>query len=287
MCALARAVSNAWIGSLTLAVVLGHTASLSAETKSGATKRKGPETSAMPAEPSVKAQTLDFDAASAFVRDSRAKVEAVKGYTAVFTKVERIGKTVIQQTMDMKIRQQPFSVYLHNRTGEAKGREVLYVAGAFENKLLVHQPGVLGSLAGTQHLELNSPLVMAENHYPITEIGIAKILDLSTAMCQAEHKSDPKNIEFRFFEGMKHGEASWDVMEVVRKKQKPGFVFSLSRTFFESSSKLPFRVEKYGWVHNGSEAELIESYDYGDFSATDRLTDEDFNPRNPKYQFAQ
>ena len=46
------------------------------------------------------------------VDESRTALQSVKDYAATFSKKEVVGKKMIQQTMQMKIRQRPFSVYL-------------------------------------------------------------------------------------------------------------------------------------------------------------------------------
>ena len=66
-------------------------------------------------------------------------------YSAVVVKQERIGDKLIQTVMFAKVREEPFSVYLYflDRSDDKgiKGREVIYVQGRNDNKLIVHTPG--------------------------------------------------------------------------------------------------------------------------------------------------
>lgn len=232
------------------------------------------------------AATRTIDDAIKLARERRTVLDDVHDYTATFAKIEVVGKKVIRQTMDIKCRHEPFSVYLHNREGKEEGREVLYVTGANDGHLLVHERGLLASLAGTQSLKLDDSLVMDENRYPITEIGIAKIVDKSIAIWEAEKKADPNNVQVRFFPNAKVGPIACEEIEVARKQQRPEFKFSLTRVFFARDTKLPIRAEQYGWpAKTGEKPPLVEEYDYSNLNVNVGLTDADFDPKNPMYGF--
>ena len=51
----------------------------------------------------------------------------------------------------------------------------MFVEGANDNQLVVREPGLLASLAGTVRLAVDDPLVRADNWCGITEIGIRGI----------------------------------------------------------------------------------------------------------------
>ena len=231
-------------------------------------------------------QQRTIDDAIELAGERRTELKQVKDYTAIFTKTELVGNKVIKQTMDIKCRHQPFSVYLHNRAGKEGSREVLYVDGANDGALLVHERGFLASLAGTQQLKLDDSLVMAENRYPITDIGVARIVDKSLEIWQAEKKADPKNVEVRFFSKAKVGAISCEMVEVSRKQKKPKFDCSLTRVYFVHESNLPIRAEQFGWPEkDGGKPPLLEVYDYANLKVNVGLTDADFDPQNPKYGF--
>ena len=73
----------------------------------------------------------------------------VHDYSAVIIKKERIGtRRLVKTVMFAKIREKPFSVYLNflDRSDKKglKGREVIYVQGRNDDKLIVHTPGLIG-----------------------------------------------------------------------------------------------------------------------------------------------
>ena len=231
-------------------------------------------------------QQRTIDDAIELAGTHRTGLKQVKDYTAVFTKTELVGNKVIKQSMDIKCRHEPFSVYLHNRFGKEGSREVLYVTGANDGDLLVHERGFLASLVGTQKLKLDDTLVMAENRYPITDFGVARIVDKSLDTWQAEKKSDLQNIEVRIYSQAKIGATPCEMIEVTRKHKKADFHCSLTRVYFVSESKLPIRAEQFGWPEKtGDKPPLIEVYDYADIKVNVGLTDTDFDPQNPKYGF--
>ena len=74
--------------------------------------------------------------------------QKVHDYSAVIIKKERIGNDPVETVMFAKVREKPFSVYLYflDRSDKKglKGREVIYVQGRNDDKLLVHTPGIHG-----------------------------------------------------------------------------------------------------------------------------------------------
>lgn len=210
----------------------------------------------------------------------------IADYTANFQKTELVEGQVIDQSMAMKLRQKPFSVYLRYQSGKEKGRKVLYVEGANDNCLLVRERGLLGSLAGTVKLQIDDPQVREENRYPITEIGIRGILDHSIDNWKSEQSADPGNIEFKFLPDCKFESVDCEALQVVRRQPGPKFPFSLTRVYFDRQSKLAIGAEQYGWsAAKGKQAPLLERYVYSDVKTNVGLTDADFDPENPDCPF--
>src|SRR5260221_9674906 len=83
------------------------------------------------------------------------------------------GKDQPEEIVQVRFRRGPFSIHLKWLGAEAKGREIVYVQGQYENKihLLTGKGDILG--AG-KHLtfSIDNPLVRSKTHYPITEAGL-------------------------------------------------------------------------------------------------------------------
>src|SRR5579872_4902538 len=100
-----------------------------------------------------------LDEAVEFVQPSILALKNVKDYTALFTKTELVHGRLLTHKMDMKLRHSPFSVYLHGHSKRKAGREVIFVAGRNDGRLIVHEVG-LKSICGTMNLNPEDPKVM-------------------------------------------------------------------------------------------------------------------------------
>ena len=214
------------------------------------------------------------------VDESRTALQSVKDYSATFSKKEVVGKKMIQQTMQMKIRQRPFSVYLKFAKPH-EGREVIYVDGQNGGKLLAHGTG-LQKIVGTLKLKPTSKVVMKENRYPITQIGIFKMLE--TVIGRWERQ--PNNTRVRFFPKAKMGKKSVRVIQVVHPKKGQGTPFHMTRLYIDNQTRLPIRVQQYGFPKkSGAQPPLIEEYTYSNVRTNIGLGSRDFDHENPGYDY--
>ncbi|QDU37822.1 hypothetical protein Mal4_21390 [Maioricimonas rarisocia] len=210
-------------------------------------------------------------------------LDAVDDYEATFIKRERVGNRMIHQTMQMKVRHKPFSVYLKYVT-EHPGREVLYVSGQNSNQLLVHEGEGLKSLVGTISLAPDGPIAMEENRYPITRIGMRRLIDMVIVAWEKEARY--KETDVRFYPNAKLGEIECRVIECVHPVQREHFPFHKCRLYIDRNTNLPVRIENYGWPTDGNaKAPLLEEYTYVNVRTNVGLSDADFNPENTAYAF--
>ena len=204
--------------------------------------------------------------------ESRAALQTVKTYSATFSKKEIVGKKMIEQTMQLKMRHKPFSVYLKFANPHS-GREVIYVDGHNDGKLVVNLGGTLGKILGLRKLEPNNRLVMKENRYPITDIGILRMLD--TVVQQWEKL--PGNSKVRYFPNAKLGKKSVRVIQVIRPKRSSESPFHMTRLYIDNKTRLPIRVQQYGFPRkSGGKPPLIEEYTYSNVKLDKKIGDSDF-----------
>lgn len=214
--------------------------------------------------------------------ESREVLKNINCYTAQFNKQERIGNRMIKQKMMMKIREEPFSVYLNFQGAEA-GREVLYPAPNNPNNLLVHAEGVK-AIAGTMSLAMSDPEVTKENRYPISNIGMRQMLASIIAGWEAETKFGEVKVDF--FPAAKLGGSPCTVVQSVHPQPRRQFRFHMTRLYFDKQTNLPVRVENYGWPRTPNEPPpLIEEYTFSNLNTKVQFTDQDFDPRNRNYRF--
>jgi hypothetical protein len=225
------------------------------------------------------------------VRWAKQGVEGVRkmqDYSCDFVKRERIdGVLGENQHIFMKVRHEPFSVYLKFKGPDAvKGQEVIYVRDKNEGNLLAHPTGIKKKLVGTVSLKPNSMLAMSGNRYPITEVGILKLVERLIEV--GEHDMQYGECEVELFREAKINDRSATCIQVHHPVPRRNFLFNLARIYVDDELNLPVRYEAYEWPKsNDPDAEpvLLEEYTYYNISINNGFTDADFDVNNPEYDF--
>ncbi|MEX0702402.1 MAG: DUF1571 domain-containing protein [Planctomycetales bacterium] len=216
-------------------------------------------------------------------RAAREALDDAKDYQAVFSRRERVkGRLGEPQTMQVKIRHQPFSVYL-KFVRPHEGREVIYVEGKNDGHLLAHETGIR-ALAGTVKLLPTSERAMAESRFPITMMGMRTLVD--AIVSQWEQETQFGETDVKYYPNAKLGEMECYVIESSHPQPRKQFKFQLTRLYIEKTTRLPVRVEQYGFPTRAGEAPpLMEEYTYSNLRVDSGLTDVDFDPSNRNYGF--
>lgn len=218
-----------------------------------------------------------------YARSSADLLSNVKDFTASFSKQELInGKMVVQQ-MDIKQRKEPYSVYIKYKT-PATGREVLYVHGQNNNQMLAHETAGLKAMIGTVSLATNSPMVMEENRYPITMLGMSPLLN--NVIRQWEEETKFGEVDVKFYPDAKLGQIACEVIEATHPQPRRQFRFHITRLYFDKTTHYPIRLEQYAFPQvQGQQPILVEEYTFTNIQTNVNLTEKDFNPKNPAYGF--
>lgn len=218
-------------------------------------------------------------------RDSLHRLDAVKDYDATFTKREWVGQQFVAQRMYMKLREQPFSVYL--KFGEPnEGREILFVQGKNQNQLLAREASGLASLIGTVSLSMNDPKVTAENRHPISDMGMRRMIELLIE--QWERESRYGEIDVKYYPNARIGEMSCEAIEATHPVPRKEFPYHVSRVYFDKETRFPIRIENFGFPRRPNEPPpLIEEYTFNNIRVNRGFTDADFDRRNQQYSFGR
>jgi hypothetical protein len=212
----------------------------------------------------------------------------LRDYTAVFTKRERSGGALGPvQIMFLKVRQKPFSVYMHFLAPEdRKGDEAIYVEGRNGGNLLGHTTGLLNAVLGTIPLSPDSMIAMKGQRHPITEVGL---LHLTRLLLEAAQRESRRNVcRIRTLPGAKINGRPCTCIEAIIPFATAAHPQGsrMARIFIDQKLNLPIRYEQYEW--SGAAAEkpvLVEQYTYLDLKLNVGLTDADFDRHNPNYSF--
>ena len=222
-------------------------------------------------------------------------------YTAILIKRERVdGKLVPETKMALKLKygkpkeagilERPVSVYLKTLEPKSQaGREVIWVQGRNDNKLTAHEAGFLGLI--TVDLMPESRLAMAGSRYPITEIGIEKLL--GKLIEKGERDRLLGLVTTRTTEKVAFGGKTCRLMEVIHESpttvidgKTVEFEYYLVQIYIDYERLLPLKYASFSWPKaQGGAPELLEEYTYQDVSLNVGLSESDFDPKNPDYGF--
>lgn len=217
--------------------------------------------------------------------DTGERIDRVSGYTALFHKRERIdGKLGPMETMRMKVRSRPFSVYL-KYLNPSHGKEVIYVAGKRDNKLIGHFGGASRMLLPRIVVPPDHPAALASSRHPITDAGLAHLIN--------------KLIKFRKIDlADENAETILDWGSDFKGRRRPRslhrhpapdgvHLYAEVEIFYDPETYTPYQITNYGWrdAKDDGPLPLVEMYRYDDLAFDASLSDIDFDPANPAYEF--
>lgn len=221
-------------------------------------------------------------------------VETVDDYTATFIQQERDDDGVLgpETVMEMKVRTRhrggeegsPMRVYLHFLSPEsAAGREVIWAEDLYSGKLVVHEAGALGLLR--LHLDPEGLIAMRGQRHPISEIGLTKLID--KLIERGEFDRGSTDLEVTLSEGHQLGETPVSLIRIRRPTPAEGENnFSIAEIAFDPRRQLILSYRSFGWPEEpGGEPTLLESYTYRDVRTNVGLSEQDFDPDNPEYDY--
>lgn len=229
-------------------------------------------------------------------------------YTGRMLKRERIGGTLGETVeMEFKIRTRrpgmsnggdlpdtpptPMSVYLRFLKPESTaGREVIWVEDQNEGNLIAHEGGFANLFR--VNLDPNGFFAMQGNLHPLTEIGfknlVRQLLERSEAVREAG------GADVTFVEDFPVGDRPCLLIQVRPKALttkesatgKAAVDFWLAEIAIDLERGVPLRYAAYARPESvGAHPPLIEEYIYLDVQLNVGLTDADFDPDNPEYNF--
>jgi hypothetical protein len=225
-------------------------------------------------------QSSPMDAPVRLIREAQQAYQNVRDYTCLLVKRERIDGVLpsADTVMEMKVRTQPFSVYLHwLQPRPEAGQEVCYVAGRNNGMMRVHPKGVLGSVAGFISLDPNDPRARQTSKRSITEAGIGNTIDRFVRAW--DHERD-KNLttQVRVAEYEYNRRRCWRVETMHPDNSNGHFLYYRDVVYFDKETHLPIRLEFYDWPRQtGDTGQLVELYSFANMRLNVGLGDDVFN----------
>lgn len=230
-------------------------------------------------DPSARAESLtDMDRAIALLDEARRCFRNVRDYECRLLKQERVhGVLLPQSAMTMRVRTEPFSVYLRCESPNAeKGLEVCYVAGCNRGLMRVHPTGVLG-IFGFQSLDPRDPRAFEKNRHCITEAGLGNMLESTARYWNMERSLNKTQVRISDEE---LGGRACTRIETIHPDRHAGAYYGYRCVLWlDKATHLPIGAETYDWPRLGGAegGDLLEWYRYLDLRCNIGLGDDVFS----------
>jgi hypothetical protein len=197
------------------------------------------------------------------IAEARQSYRAITDYTCLFIKREQIrGQLQAENLISMKVRTQPFSVYLYwHKPNELTGQEACYVAGRNNGNMRAHSTGILRTV-GFVSVDPADPRCLENSRHAITEAGIGNLIERFGKRWEMENQLGKTVVRV--------AEYDYDKRRCMRVEMihpdNSGKEFSFYRTvvYFDKQNHLPIRLENYDWPRTAGDPSgaLAESYSY-------------------------
>ena len=218
--------------------------------------------------------------------------ESIRDYTAKIVSQVRIsGKLRPEKCMECKIRhthtsetvETPLSVYLKMlKPNKVKGQEVIWIDGQNDGRLIAHTTGMMNLKRFL--LDPRGIVAMKGNRYPIFEVGFKNLIAKMKAFGLKDREHD--ECEVTITRDVLVDNRPCTMIQVLHPTKREYFSHHISKIYLDQGRDVLVGYEGYLWPEKpGEKPPLLERYFYVDMQINVGLTDEDFSPDNPEYDF--
>ena len=218
----------------------------------------------------------------------------VKDYSCRVVKQERVdGQMRPLEYFDAKVRHpwrsngqlvHPKSLYLKFLAPEdAAGREVLWVEGFNDNKMIVRRGGRRFNYI-TVELDPASETAMRDSVYSVADTGLKMMVRNLIDIGLADMKYGECDVQF--FENVKVDGRPCTCIQVKHPRPRPQFKFHIARIFVDDEYPIPLRYEAYDWPENeGGQPRLLEQFTFQHVKLNVGFRDAEFRRDYSEYKF--
>lgn len=219
-----------------------------------------------------------LERAVALVRKARDAFTPVRDYRCIYLRDELIDQTFTQNVMKLKIRHEPFSVYMEWLDPPSKkGRWAAFVTGKNKNRMTATLMGL------KLVLDPQESIRRKESRHTINEAGLKILLDRYEAAWsrlrpndEVEVTIDTRKLQVKLL-GREYAQDCHCVQLRYGEKLRAN-EFQWVKVYFATDTGLPVRCENHAWpVGSQTEGVLVERYTYLDLETNLGLQDRDFN----------
>lgn len=210
----------------------------------------------------------------------------VRTYQCIVHRKERVnGRLMARQAAVLRVRQNPFAVYLKVIGGEADGREAIYNPRRYGDQVIVKNGGRQFSFV-TIGLDPRSPLIMAETNYRVQDWGLAQGLQTVLNILKEEKKYSDVKVEY--FEGAKADGRPAFGARITHPTYRQGMRFYQALVLIDEEMRLPVFYQAVSWPRPPSNRPLlIEEFSFTRWKFNIALDERYFWHKNPNYGFSR
>lgn len=224
----------------------------------------------------------------------RQRMQKLPDYTATFTRQERLegGDLLDMQTMEMKLRHAPLSIYLKWVEGGEEGRELLFIDGQNDNRMLVKLGGGKKLLPAVK-VDPEGSLAMSEARHPVTSVGLLQLCDKMLVYRRRDLQTR-SGLRWQLLPDQRFDNQPCHCFVVEYESREVEPLYRKSIAWINTDLSVPVCLKTYGWPAEGvatdnpqdlDNATLLEHYAYTNLQLETRLSDADFDKGNAEYRF--
>jgi hypothetical protein len=191
---------------------------------------------------------------------ARAAVVTARDYTAILVRTERVNGTLRpEQTCELRVRTKPFAVNV-KVTGPqpVAGQETSFVSDQNLNRVRFKPAGPAGVKFGFRTLPKDDPQVLTDARHPVTEVGLAAVLDrVEQALAMEKRLNHPVTVTTAT---ATHADRPATRFDIYLDHPHPHRTAARMVLVLDPATKLPVRFEAYDAPKLGaSDGPLLEA----------------------------
>ncbi len=231
----------------------------------------------------TRGEKATVETAYRLMKKGQKRLSELKDYTTIFHKQEYVDEELLpEEVIRMKVRLKPRRIYMKWIGEVNKGQELLWGKGWNDGQIRVHPSGWLGLV--TTNVDPEGSTAMEDNRHSVADAGFGNTINLLVRDLEVarEHPEYVRIIE-DLGEKKIYGQKAAGFDAKLRKGEYGKFYAFRARVWIHKKLKLPVRVQI--WDEEDGKVRLVENYGYEEIKTDVGLTDKDFDPDNPEYDF--
>ena len=197
-------------------------------------------------------------------------------FTQYFSKQERIGGQLHEkETIFLKFRAKPLSIYAKWVENPYKDRELIYVEGKEGGKYVLHE--YVGPVNVLVKEKPSSKEALKRSCRPVAEFGVRNLMQVLMRQVKAAAKKKELRISYIGEERIKNKPVDIVMCLFPKKREYEAYMVV---AYIEKQRKYPIRLAGYDWDNN-----LLWVYESWRIVPQAKLSKKDFDLKNKEYDF--